>query len=360
MISIKRFLDQGEKRDSRTDDLVQAALQMARLLIEGIATHAVRGRDVDFRSFAEDLKGLSQKVEPPLSALKLLEISSETLETLENYSQRTEAYLREQRQLMQSILGVLTETLADVSGNSEEAVARLQSIEQQVERASRLDDIRALSAGLKDCLVDIREAAAHQRRVSAETVQRLRTQVSLAQERGGPHPRHFDISHLETDLEPEQEPPLTPRAASEYVVVVRLQRPDYIVSRFGEQAKHRMLSLISQSLKTLVGPNDRLLRWKGTSFVLFLKSSATVGEIRAELADAMAPTRPHYIELGKKTVLLAILADWVVFPQAECESLEAVFSKVDAFLESTLPVSTNQKVRDGSQPVSAAEPLSKP
>jgi hypothetical protein len=72
----------------------------------------------------------------------------------------------------------------------------------------------------------------------------------------------------------------------------------------------------------------------------------------------MSQTRPDYIELGKKTVLLAVLADWVVFPQAECSSLEAVFKKVDSFLDATPGL--NQKWRDGTQSVGGADAISLP
>jgi hypothetical protein len=40
----------------------------------------------------------------------------------------------------------------------------------------------------------------------------------------------------------------------------------------------------------------------------------------------------HYIEVGKKSALLSVGVDWVVFPQAQCLSLDAVFAEVDAFL----------------------------
>ena len=70
--------------------------------------------------------------------------------------------------------------MADISGQTDASVARLQAIEKQVERASELDDIRALRASLGESLQALREAAAQQRSHSAATVERLRGQIAMA------------------------------------------------------------------------------------------------------------------------------------------------------------------------------------
>ena len=78
------------------------------------------------------------------------------------------------------MIAMLTETVADLSGQTDVSVARLQAIEKQVERASELDDIRTLRASLGDSLQALREAAAEQRSSSAATVERLRSQIAMA------------------------------------------------------------------------------------------------------------------------------------------------------------------------------------
>ena len=96
--------------------------------------------------------------------------------------------------------------------------------------------------------------------------------------------------------------------------------------------KYQMLTVIATQLKTLLGPNDRLLRWKGTSFVMFIKSTEALHEIRTRLAEAVAATGQQYIEVGRKSALLSVGMDWIVFPQANRPSLEAIFAEIDAFL----------------------------
>ena len=116
-----------------------------------------------------------------------------------------------------------------------------------------------------------------------------------------------------------------------YVAAFKLQRAEHIANRFGETVKHQMLNLIATELKTVLGPHDRLLRWKGTSFVMFINSTAAIPEIRSRLAKAVAATSQQYIEVGRNSALLSVGVDWIVFPQAG-RPLDAVFTEVDAFL----------------------------
>jgi GGDEF domain-containing protein len=332
MISIKKFLEQRLNGTAPAGDVLDASLQMGRLLLDGVAAHMVRGRDTDFRVFGRTLQTLLHRLDEPPSSLRLLEIASEATEALETYAQRTTGYLREQNEQMQSMVAMLTETLADVSGQTDVSVARLQAIEQQIERTSGLDDMRALTTSLESCLAAVREAAAQQRKGAAATVQRLRDQIDAAEKRMRPDQAPSRWSQAEIDLVAEPSADRFEETASAYVAAFKLQRAEHIAARFGESTKHQMLALISQSLKSVLGPNDRLLRWKGTSFVMFLNSTAPLHEIRVQLSEAVARSGQHYVEVGKKAALLSVGVDWVVFPQAQCPSLDAVFTEVDAFL----------------------------
>src|SRR5262249_14343858 len=154
-----------------------------------VASYTVRGRDPDFLNFRRAVKGLLHKLDERPTAIHLLGIASEVAETLEDYGQRTATYIRQQSEQMRSIVAMLSDTLADVSGQAQASVGRLQAIEQQIERASGLDDMQELIASLDRCLALLRDAVAHQRAESANTIQRLREQIHLVQ-------KHISTDHL--------------------------------------------------------------------------------------------------------------------------------------------------------------------
>jgi len=330
MISIKRFLEQ-KRTDAQPDGhLLQASLEVCRLLLDGIANHAIRSREVDWKAHDRTVRGLLRRMNDPPTAFGLLEIASEAVGALEAYSQSTARYLREENEQMQAMVSMLTHTVADLSGQTDASVDRLQSIERQIEGASGLDDIKALSASLGSCLQAVREAAAQQRKDSTETVRRLQEQIEAAQRRtANNRSARADKAEIDALAEPS-EGPSSP--CMRYVAVFELRRAEHIATRFGESARHQMLTLVGESLKRVLEPDDRLLRWKGTSFVLFHHTTASIQEVRARLSEAVAATGQHYIEVGRTTALLSVGVDWMVFPEAQCPSLDAVFAEVDAFL----------------------------
>jgi GGDEF domain-containing protein len=239
------------------------------------------------------------------------------------------------------MIAMLTETVADLSGQTDVSVARLQAIEKQVELASELNDIRTLKTQLGDSLHALREAAAQQRSSSAATVARLRGQIAKSRQPTSDHPKEppkTPVDDAAAGLMPEPSDDPAEPVPTSYVAAFKLQRADHIASRFGEAAKTQMLSLIAAKLKTVLGPSDRLLRWKGTSFVMFIDSPETIQDVRVRLAGVVAETSQQYIEVGRKSTLLSVGVDWIVFPQSGRANLDVVFAEVDSFLANTRQV----------------------
>ncbi|HEY2012667.1 MAG TPA: diguanylate cyclase [Bryobacteraceae bacterium] len=337
LISIKRFLDQRRGADGGEPDLIGALRQMGRLLLDGMATQIVGGRDADLQVLRRTLKGLVRQMDAPLSPLGVLGVSSDAVEALEAYFGLTTAYLNEGNEQIRSMISMLTETVADLSGQTDASVTRLQEIEKQVEQATGLEDTRALRASLKNCLLAVREAAAHQRSSSASTVERLQHQIGKAQQQTVIEPRQKGFTHEDIDLVPEEWKGPAESAWNSYVAAFKLQRAEHIANRFGDNAKQQMLSLIGTQLKSVLGPGDRLLRWKGTSFVVFLNTTEPPREVRRRLSDTVAAIVQQHIEVGRKSALLSVGVDWIMFPQSQCPSLDAVFTEVDGFLSNPRP-----------------------
>ena len=338
MISIKRLLETiNDDRGKKGKDLPEPPLrQMGSLLLGGMAKHVVRWHENDLKAFRRTLTALERQINAPQSASGLLGISSDAVEALETYSQRTNAYISEGNEQMSSMIAVLTETVVEISDQTDASVSRLQAIEKQVELASGLEDWRTLRANLENCLLALREAAAQQRLHSANIAQRLRDQIEKGRQRTAIDPPRQGFSNTDIDLmaEPSEDAKFV---SISYVAVFKLQRAEHITSRFGEDVKNQMLTLIGTQLKTTLGPNDRLLRWKGTSFVLFLRTTDSRAELRRQLSKAMSAIRQQYIDVGSKSALLSVAADWIMFPESQCSSIEAVFGEVDAFLAKNGP-----------------------
>jgi hypothetical protein len=166
MISIKRFIEQRRQNPEPGKDIavpntesdrVAALTRMVLLLFDGIATNVVRGSDTDCQALRQTFRGLGNKMREPQSAIGLLGISSDAVEALETYCQRTTDYLQERNEERQAVVTMLTATVAELSGQTDASVARVHALEKRIEGASELDDIQLLRASLGDILRGLRE-----------------------------------------------------------------------------------------------------------------------------------------------------------------------------------------------------------
>ena len=333
LISIKRFLDGWHEADQPPPDLLEAFRQMGRVLLDGIAAHAVRGRPADLRVLRRAMQSLARSLEQPQDALGPLAIASEAIEALETYRLSTSAYLDEADQQLRSMLSMLTETIAELSDQTDSSVSRLQVIEKQILQATELDDTRILHTHLATCLAGVRDAAAQQKSSSAGTLGRLQHHVAKSRQRDADRDSDRNSDDDGPDLVPESFDDVGQPAANCYVAAFKLQRAEHIASRFGENAKRQLLSLIGNKLKEAVGPADRLMRWRGQSFVIFLSTSESIAAVRTRLSEIVTAAGQQYIEVGRKSAMLSVGIDWILFPQAQYPTLEAVFAELDNFLD---------------------------
>ncbi len=342
MISLKRLLGRDRNGYAPSSDVFEALRQMGRLLLKGIANHRVRGYETDFNVLRGALHGLERQLDEPESASGLVSSSSAVAVALETFcNQTTERFSKEKKQL-QSMVAMLTGALAGLSGQTDDSLARLRTIEKELQMASGLDGMRAVRSHLEIYLLALREAAAQPGSKCGASVQLPRDGSGIVHEGISGDPRRAPFGQAEIDLLPDHWDELAEsvQAQSSYVAAFKLQRAEHISMRFGETAKYKMLSTLGAELKDALGPGDRLLRWKGGSFVMFINSTATIAGVRAQLAQAVARIGVQSIEVGKKSALLAVCVDWTIFPQSDHASLEAILAEVESFLtknETSLP-----------------------
>ena len=314
MISIKRFMQGSE--GVTAEDLLKISSELRSLLVDGMAARRQWGRELTTPEFERGGENLLHRLDEVTSTLGLLTIATEAFEAFENHTRRATGYFREQSGQMQSMVAMLTEAVADISGQSDASVARLQSLERQIERASSLENIRELKASLADCLAEVKEAVVHQRNATRITVERLR-------------------EHIQRAAVPAGETHATGHGAGageDYLVAFKLQRADHILARFGEGTVGQMLALIAEGLKPVAGPEDRLVRWKGPCFVMFLRSTESPLAIRRRLSAAVGKIGQRYVEAGTNSALLAVGVEWLIFPRSQYPSADAALAEVEAFL----------------------------
>ncbi len=320
MISIRRLLERSPSAPDG-DELLETAQRLRGILTDAQTWRRPLRRDLGIPDFKLSARNLLQRLEQAVTPQDLAALATDALHAAEDYIARMTELADEHGGQMQSIVAMLTKTVADLTGQSDASIARLQGIERRIEQTTGLDDIRALKDSLAECLAEVKEAVVQQKNEMRSTVERLQEQIKRA-----PQPPVVK--------DPARAPSgsAASRASGNYVAAFRLQHADHILKRFGESARDEMLAMIGKVLETAQAPNDRLMRWKGPSYVMFLSSNDNLEGIRRRLTGVIAKISQRYVELGKNSALLAVGVDWTVFPQSKESSLDVVFEEIDAFI----------------------------
>ena len=316
MISIGRF---GDRPEPAARDVLEAALQLRRTIEEGVAAQREWGRDVATPQFELGMRELLHRLEDKPAPADLLNVALQALQALETATRRAGRYFREQSRHLQTIVEKLSETIAEISAQSDASILPLQSLERQIAQASNLDDLRTLKTSLASCLAAVKAAALAHRDGTLSRLARLREHA------GGPG--------AEKPSAPGESPPGRQAAGADYLAAFRLQRAGSILTRFGPSTQEQMLAVIGETLESVRGPADRLRRCKGPSFLLLLRSSENLAAVRRRCAAAVARIGQRYVEAGKNSALLAVGVDWNVFAPAQYQSPEAALAEAEVFLE---------------------------
>ncbi|HLK47716.1 MAG TPA: diguanylate cyclase [Bryobacteraceae bacterium] len=314
MISIKQLLERYEHGSANQQQLAGLS-RLQELLREGLlaCNETNWGATAEFTA---SVTSLLNQLKSDISPEELLQLAPQALELLEQHRRYTTGFFHEQTQQMQTIVAMLTGTIAEISAQSDASVANLQSIERQIQQASSLNDIRDLKKNLASCLAAVREASVQQQTATQATVERLHDHVRMSRPSSG-------LAQQQAE---------TRKIGAEFVFAFKLQRAEYIRSRFGDDAIDQMLALLEAGLKPALRPADRLMRWKRCSFLMFVTSSESVATLHQRFSRVVFSIGQQYVEVGKNSALLAVGIDWISFPQERYSSLEQLFADVDTFL----------------------------
>lgn len=331
MISLRKYLLDGPREDSGDD-----FIRVLRLLFQGIRLHAVEGDRGDYEDFRADIERLERSLSGEPSAAQLCFLARSVVKALGEYNQRTTRFVRIHAVELQAMIAMLTETIAAISAANERSVSRLQNIEHEIEKASMIEDFRAVKIRLGECLTGLREETLRQREESARTICEMNEALENTRTRtaAAPIPPATDpVTGLPQRAEAERLlASIIESRASAFAGVFLVERLQSINLRFGYAVGDHVLVSFAQMLAQKLPAADPVFRWSGPAFVAVLQREEPLEKIRAEIARIILPRLEKTVHFGYRTVLLPISATWTVLPMLPAPSL--LFNRIDSFLAS--------------------------
>ena len=325
---LKKFLGSEE-------DGAKTSARLAGMILEAVACHAVELDPVERESFQASLRKIVAKMEASHTGVESLVLVGEAISSIEVYNRGVQRSLNARMKELQSILGMFTRSLLQVSKTSATSSTKLSHIERQIEKSFQSDDLRLLKLELEKSLETICEEAAEQERRSTQIGDQIRETMSRPESAAVLSEAVADLD-LATGL-PNFRAATTAigaaivARANAYAILFSVNRVAVINTRFGFAIGDKILMLFGQHVAQRLLPNDQLYRWRGPSFLALVERDGPEMPVRAEIARLVSARLEQTVELGDRSVLLPIDASWMLVSLAN-SSVESISKKLDAFL----------------------------
>ena len=306
---------------------------MAHLLLQAMGLHAVEGDRTEYDRFRAAIAVLQSSLVEDPSPDNILITAGTAVKKLGDHNWHTSQFIRAKGIELQSIVGMLTNSMSQVSTASRTSIEQLQHLQKQIEHASMVEDVRTLKLRLSDCLQSIHGECERQREESAQAIEQIKNGIQKAIE-----PKPVEESPIADPLTG-----LILRAGAEqaikassiqgahvYAGLFVIDRIQSIVSRFGAELGDRAMLFFVQQLSMALTGNDTLFRWSPNSFLALIHRSESPDLVRREMSKTIAHRTEQSFEIGDRTVVLPLSSSWVIIPLFE-HSVAEIVKKLDAF-----------------------------
>lgn len=317
----------------------QALRRMILLIMQAVENYAIPGDEIDYELFRADVRSMAKGFDRAIGADDILILAGRLSASMKDYFEHTSRFLSTHSGEYQKMVSMFTETVSSFGASGQRSVTNLRDIEQQIERATVIEDIRTLRLRLGQCLGTIREEIDRQETLAVE----LLAPVSQSSE--------TSPTKTEDDLAPGSEvkndpvtgfPTVNEAEAAlshglqsghpSFAVAIVAKGANAIYSHLGRKVGDDILHEFSERLQFLSRNGDRIFRWRGHGFVAILRRSTTVAQVKRELSSLSAVRLDDPIEVGERLTWMPVSAAWDVI--AVVPPLSSLLQSINEFIAS--------------------------
>lgn len=319
--------------DRRPENLARAFDRALRVVLDGIAGHALMGDAEAAEKLRTRIRAISGTLSDKPGAAAALITAGAVSNALEEYRDNAGRYYRTRSAELQRMVAQLTSTVCAIAPG-EDAAAKLQTLQGQLASAAAIEDYQTIRVRMAECLEALRDEAVRQREQSARQVAELRKAVSTLR------------SHAAASARPRTDPitGLAERANAEaamlegiaderplYASVFVITRASAVNARYGRQTGDEMLGFCAAYLARSLSRVDRLFRWTGPAFVALLEREQPAAAVREEIAAFANQRLSKTVAVEGRSIMLPLTLAWTVFPMLDVRPLQELVRRIEAF-----------------------------
>jgi hypothetical protein len=307
MISIRKYMNgDSAKKDQPAvvdPESSEALYGLAAGVLEGIVQHVLS--DEQCAPLRSQLLEIRNTLRPDWTNEEVSQALTAVNRILAKQRAASQQHAVSQGIEMQHIFAMLNQALIVLAEGKDRSIARLNRIQESMQRACVIEDMVALKLSLFDTLRFIKAESAQTQEGAAQELTRLEEEVGKA--------REFIVStRLELAGRPEGVARITEAlkgvAPGEglFLVAFLLDRLQAIVQRYGPPvADEVVFRLIKERLQP-IDIGNATFRWTSSSLVAVFNGSADLAALRTKVTSLNSAPLVHRIVIGNRTAVLTI------------------------------------------------------
>jgi hypothetical protein len=331
MVSIRKYLDL--KRPDTSECLVtdegSVALKLSAGLLREIGEHALTD-DIPAEHRAEFIDAQMSLSGVPL-ALDPLRIENAARLVLSGNASAIRDSARKTAAETHRIVSVLNAALVALTGGSKRSEARLQRIQESLERSALIRDEEGLRRSLAEATRLIREERVSEAEHASRDIASLGAEIVKVRQHMANDPSarmgsRTDAIRCFTNA-------LAPALAKQsclYVVAFLVDGLNAIVGRYGTIPMEEVFFQIVREKAEPIEPLNSAFRWSPSCVVAVFESSSDFLAVKSEVTS-LCRTPIHYgLMLGNRTAILRISLSHLLVPVSHL-SVDRVADEIDRF-----------------------------
>lgn len=308
-------------------------IRLLRQLLEGLSLHAPDGAAEDVSRFRASLAAVSEGLTDETRLDEIPIALQKAIRALEEHNGLTSKFIKSYAEEMQAMIAMMAGAIKFLAASSQAGVDELHAVEQSLESASRIDDIREVRLKLSDCLAAVKNETVRLRDESQKQIQVLEKTIESANINMFPVSDEVDAA---TGLRgrSQAERMIASHIREGKTVTIALFLVDRLAAinlRFGRKAGDEVLRMAAQHLKKSLPQECAPFRWSGPSFLVLIGSAQAAKVTERDIRKIAATRLEKNIESANRSVLLPVSCSVIMEKIEPGDAHEEVCSTLDDF-----------------------------
>lgn len=296
----------------------EALNRVISVLMQGIALHGLQYDETAFRLFQDAVWKMRAGFDQATDEDSAMLLAGAVIRLLEEHNDAAQAHLRVRHQEISAMVGMLSDTLLEVTQANQQTIANMRAMTHEISRAGSMSALMAVKSRLDISLSELRAKAllcpAGSR--AGQTNTTATDGVTGLPDAGSAIEALARVWQRRTD---------------QYLGLFALEYLETINQRFGFRSGDELLQLLGQQVGKHFSHPDQLFRWRGPCLVALIDRHAPESFVTSEIARAVPPRLENATTVRDREAMVRVSTSWSMIRLEDLSSLDEAIARMNEF-----------------------------